>query len=180
MVRLTRIYTKGGDQGETSLGDGTRVPKQSLRVKAFGTVDEANAAIGPARLHAGGEALDMLGMETVAERMADYFVGHHPAMPGSGKTTQAVDAARRPEDSAHASVMTGVPRPGQDGDRKFDRITAGVTRRQPPKPIASRLRTCRGRSARCMVKRTSTSSALSDRRAGLLSQRDSEPSRVPS
>lgn len=56
MVRLTRIYTRGGDQGETSLGDGTRVPKQALRVAAFGTVDEANAAIGLARLHAGAEA----------------------------------------------------------------------------------------------------------------------------
>jgi cob(I)alamin adenosyltransferase len=60
MVRLTRIYTRGGDQGETSLGDGTRVPKDSLRVEAFGTVDEANAAIGLARVHASGTALDML------------------------------------------------------------------------------------------------------------------------
>src|SRR5579859_6326524 len=51
MVRLTRIYTKGGDKGETSLGDGRRVPKQSLRVETYGTVDEANAAIGLARLH---------------------------------------------------------------------------------------------------------------------------------
>jgi cob(I)alamin adenosyltransferase len=55
MVRLTRIYTKGGDAGETSLGDGSRVPKQNLRVAAFGTVDETNAAIGLARLHAEGE-----------------------------------------------------------------------------------------------------------------------------
>ena len=53
MVRLTRIYTRGGDTGETSLGDGSRVPKQALRVEAFGTVDEANAAIGLARLHVG-------------------------------------------------------------------------------------------------------------------------------
>lgn len=60
MVRLTRIYTKGGDQGETSLGDGSRVKKHDPRVEAFGTVDEANAAIGLARLHAVGEALDML------------------------------------------------------------------------------------------------------------------------
>jgi len=60
MVRLTRIYTKGGDKGETSLGDGARVPKNSLRVEAVGTVDEANAAIGLARLHATGEALEML------------------------------------------------------------------------------------------------------------------------
>jgi cob(I)alamin adenosyltransferase len=51
MVRLTRIYTRGGDSGETSLGDGTRVPKHTLRVAAFGTVDEANAAIGVARLY---------------------------------------------------------------------------------------------------------------------------------
>ena len=50
MVRLTRIYTRGGDKGETSLGDGSRVPKQALRVEAYGTVDEANAAIGLARL----------------------------------------------------------------------------------------------------------------------------------
>jgi cob(I)alamin adenosyltransferase len=51
MVRLTRIYTRGGDNGETSLGDGARVPKHVLRVAAYGTVDEANAAIGIARLH---------------------------------------------------------------------------------------------------------------------------------
>jgi cob(I)alamin adenosyltransferase len=55
MVRLTRIYTRGGDGGETSLGDGSRVKKQDLRVAAFGTVDEANAAIGLARLAAEGE-----------------------------------------------------------------------------------------------------------------------------
>ena len=60
MVQLTRIYTKGGDKGETSLGDGNRVKKYSLRVDAIGTVDEANATIGLARLHAEGEALDML------------------------------------------------------------------------------------------------------------------------
>jgi len=60
MVRLTRIYTRGGDKGETSLGDGSRVPKQSLRVAAYGTVDEANAVIGLARLHAAGETDAML------------------------------------------------------------------------------------------------------------------------
>ncbi len=60
MVKLTRIYTRGGDSGETSLGDGSRVAKHALRVEAFGTVDEANAAIGLARLHAKGEADAML------------------------------------------------------------------------------------------------------------------------
>ncbi len=43
------IYTRGGDEGETSLADGTRVPKDSLRVEAYGTIDEANAAIGLVR-----------------------------------------------------------------------------------------------------------------------------------
>lgn len=52
MVRLSRIYTRGGDRGETSLGDGSRVAKCDLRIEALGTVDEANAMIGFARLHA--------------------------------------------------------------------------------------------------------------------------------
>jgi cob(I)alamin adenosyltransferase len=51
MVRLTKIYTRGGDRGQTSLGDGSRVAKHDLRVAAYGTVDEANAVIGLARLH---------------------------------------------------------------------------------------------------------------------------------
>src|SRR5688500_11812082 len=45
-VRLTRIYTRGGDRGETSLGDGSRVSKLDCRIGAFGTVDELNAHIG--------------------------------------------------------------------------------------------------------------------------------------
>lgn len=60
MVVLNRIYTKTGDKGETSLGDGTRVPKYALRIAAIGAVDEANAAIGLARLHTKGEADAML------------------------------------------------------------------------------------------------------------------------
>lgn len=60
MVQLTRIYTRGGDKGLTSLGDGTRVPKHSLRMDAIGTVDEANGVLGLARLHAEGDADAML------------------------------------------------------------------------------------------------------------------------
>jgi cob(I)alamin adenosyltransferase len=45
-VRLTRIYTRGGDAGETSLGDGTRVPKTDRRIEAYGTVDELNSFLG--------------------------------------------------------------------------------------------------------------------------------------
>ena len=57
MVKLDKIYTRGGDRGETSLGDGTRAPKHSLRIVAQGDVDEANSAIGLARLHATDDAV---------------------------------------------------------------------------------------------------------------------------
>lgn len=60
MVKLTKIYTRGGDAGQTSLGDGARVPKHSERPTAYGTVDEANAVIGIARLHATGDVDAML------------------------------------------------------------------------------------------------------------------------
>ncbi len=60
MVLLSRIYTKGGDRGQTSLGDGSRVAKHHGRVTAYGTVDEANATIGLARLHTDGEPDAML------------------------------------------------------------------------------------------------------------------------
>src|SRR6201994_3415327 len=60
MVTLNRIYTKTGDKGETALGDGTRLSKHTLRIQAFGTVDETNAAIGLARLHTDGAVDAML------------------------------------------------------------------------------------------------------------------------
>lgn len=55
MVVLSKIYTKTGDAGETALGNGARVAKHSLRVSAYGTVDETNATVGLARLHAPAE-----------------------------------------------------------------------------------------------------------------------------
>jgi cob(I)alamin adenosyltransferase len=55
MVVLSKIYTRTGDAGETALGDGTRVPKFSPRVAAYGTVDETNATVGLARQQASGE-----------------------------------------------------------------------------------------------------------------------------
>ena len=60
MVTLSKIYTKTGDLGETGLGDGSRISKASLRVAAIGAVDEANCAIGIARLDAEDEMDAML------------------------------------------------------------------------------------------------------------------------
>ncbi|MCL4069117.1 cob(I)yrinic acid a,c-diamide adenosyltransferase [Pseudomonas sp. GX19020] len=55
MVVLSKIYTRTGDKGETALSNGARVPKHATRVSAYGTVDETNATVGLARLHATGE-----------------------------------------------------------------------------------------------------------------------------
>jgi len=55
LVTLNKIYTRSGDKGDTALGNGTRVAKNSARVNAYGTVDETNAAVGMARLYANGD-----------------------------------------------------------------------------------------------------------------------------
>lgn len=55
MVVLNKIYTRTGDAGETALGNGARVAKHSARVTSYGTVDELNATLGVARLHASGD-----------------------------------------------------------------------------------------------------------------------------
>lgn len=62
MVTLNKIYTKTGDAGETALGNGSRVAKHSMRVTSYGTVDETNATVGLARLHATGEMDAQLAM----------------------------------------------------------------------------------------------------------------------
>lgn len=84
MVRLSKIYTRGGDQGMTSLGGGDRVAKHDPRMDAIGDVDETNAAVGLVRLHATGEADDMLAriQHDLLDVGADLA---RPAAPGPGK-----------------------------------------------------------------------------------------------
>ncbi|HEX2589915.1 MAG TPA: cob(I)yrinic acid a,c-diamide adenosyltransferase, partial [Rhizomicrobium sp.] len=84
MVTLNRIYTKSGDKGETALGDGTRLPKHALRIQAYGTTDEANAAIGVARLSTAGDLDAMLG-----RIQNDLFdVGADLTVPETAKRTE--------------------------------------------------------------------------------------------
>ena len=65
MVRLTRIYTRTGDKGDTSLASQRRVRKTDPRVEAYGTVDETNACVGLARLHTQGDA----ALDPILERI---------------------------------------------------------------------------------------------------------------
>jgi cob(I)alamin adenosyltransferase len=83
MVKLDVIMTRGGDGGETSLGDGARVRKDALRVEAYGTVDEANAALGVLRLHLSEDAeADSM----VARIQNDLFdLGADLCVPGTGE-----------------------------------------------------------------------------------------------
>lgn len=80
MVKIDVVTTRGGDGGETSLGDGRRVRKDALRVEAFGTVDEANAAIGLIRLHCAGDA----GADAMLSRIQNelFDVGADLCVPG--------------------------------------------------------------------------------------------------
>lgn len=61
MVRLSRIYTRTGDTGNTSLGDGSRVLKNTVRLEAIGTIDEANSALGIVRLYTADKEDFILG-----------------------------------------------------------------------------------------------------------------------
>ena len=86
MVRLTKIYTRGGDKGMTSLTGGERRAKYDLRVEAYGTVDEANACIGLARLYTKGVTDEML-----ARIQQDLFdLGADLSTPHSAKFAKAL------------------------------------------------------------------------------------------
>ena len=93
MVVLNRIYTRTGDKGETGLGSGKRVKKFDGRIEAYGTVDETNACVGVARLHAEGE-LDVM----LARVQNDLFdLGADLCVPEDGseiaaKALRIVDA----------------------------------------------------------------------------------------
>src|SRR5437879_3774204 len=83
MVVLNRIYTRTGDDGSTALGSGERRPKYDLRVAAYGTVDEVNAVIGIARLHAAGN----LELDPMLARIQNdlFDVGADLCLPDKGK-----------------------------------------------------------------------------------------------
>jgi cob(I)alamin adenosyltransferase len=155
VVRLTRIYTKGGDKGQTSLGDGARVPKHDLRVAAFGTVDEANAAIGLARLHTEAEPDAML-----ARVQDDLFdLGADLCRPGDdpgeakalrvqetqvARLEREIDAMNEALAPLNSFVLPGG-KPGaaylhlaRTVVRRAERLTTELALREPVSPVAIR------------------------------------------
>lgn len=153
MVHLTRIYTRGGDAGETSLGDGARVRKDDLRIDAYGTVDEANCAIGLARLTA-SPAIDAI----LARIQNDLFdVGADLCRPGDGTDTKLritaaqVDRLEAEIDAANAELAPlssfilpgGSPTAaalhlGRTVTRRAERLVVTLAEREPVNPVALR------------------------------------------
>jgi cob(I)alamin adenosyltransferase len=106
MVKLDKIYTRGGDQGETSLGNGARVPKSSLRIAALGDVDEANAAIGMARLYSAGPEDDVLAriQNDLFDLGADLCVPIEEGKPALRVTQGQIDWLEAQIDRATAEL----------------------------------------------------------------------------
>ena len=154
MVRLTKIYTRGGDTGLTSLGDGERVPKSSLRVAAYGTIDEANGVIGLARLHTEGEPDAALGriQNELFDLGADLC--RPGADPDDGRLRLQEDQVERLEAEIDAMNETLAPLesfvlPGGEPSaaylhlartvvRRAERLVAELAEREPVNPAARR------------------------------------------
>jgi cob(I)alamin adenosyltransferase len=139
MVKLNRIYTKTGDTGETGLGDGSRVPKDSLRVGLMGTVDEANGVIGVARI----EALKLADAEPEAALLRiqnDLFdLGADVCLPGPDPEGQPrlriqpsqVDRLEREIDRMNADLapLTSFVLPGGAPAAAYLHLARTVVRR---------------------------------------------------
>lgn len=155
MVTLSRIYTRGGDKGETSLGDGSRVGKQDLRVAAYGTVDETNGVVGLARLHTQGEADAML-----ARIQNDLFdLGADLCTPEGGRKAEGalrivdaqVDRLEREIDRMNAELepLTSFILPGGTAAsahlhlartvaRRAERLMCDLAEKEEVNPVAIR------------------------------------------
>ena len=105
-IRIDRVVTRGGDNGQTSLGDGTRVPKDALRVDAYGTVDEVNSIIGVLRATGTDPATDIV----LGRIQNDLFdVGADLCVPGeAGDRLRLTDAPSLALEAALATMNAAL------------------------------------------------------------------------
>ncbi len=161
MVTLDRIYTRGGDKGETSLVDGTRVAKDSLRIEAIGAVNEANAAIGLARLATTGEPDALL-----ARVQNDLFdLGADLATPEDGRkaagalrvTDAQVERLEREIDRMNAELqpLKSFILPGGSAAAAHVHFASTVARRAERRMVALKATEQVGGAALCYINRLS-------------------------
>jgi cob(I)alamin adenosyltransferase len=108
VVKLNVITTRGGDAGETSLGDGSRVRKDALRIEAMGAVDEANAVLGLLRLHTAGVA----DVDPLLARLQNelFDLGADLCVPGEGGARLRLEAAQSARlDAEIAALNAALP-----------------------------------------------------------------------
>ena len=105
MVRINRVYTRTGDDGTTALVGGDRVPKNSPRIEAYGTVDELNAAIGLARAAlAGSQAGPRLGPVLARVQNELFNLGAELATPDETRRARQPVLAQRHVDALEAEM----------------------------------------------------------------------------
>jgi cob(I)alamin adenosyltransferase len=138
MVVLNRIYTKTGDDGTTGLGSGERRPKYDLRVAAYGTVDETNAAIGVARLHLSSEpevsAILLRVQNDLFDLGADLAAPENPAKPNRERlrvTDGQVERLEKDIDKLNETLspLTSFVLPGGEASAAHLHLARTVCRR---------------------------------------------------
>ena len=141
MVRIDRVMTRGGDNGETSLGDGSRVDKDVLRIEALGAVDEANAVLGVLRLHLGGDAAADAMLGRIQNDLFD--VGADLCVPGeAGERLRLTEAPmlRLEEEialmTATLPVLTSFVLPGGSPGAAQAHVARTVVRRAERRVVA--------------------------------------------
>lgn len=147
--RLSKIYTRTGDDGSTGLGDGTRVAKDSLRVEAYGTTDELNSFIGVVLAHDVGETL----REHLVQVQHDLFdLGGELCIPGMEMIHQAdIDRLERVLDelNAHLPPLKEFILPGGGAAAAHCHVARTVCRRAERAVVSlAREETVRGEPGR--------------------------------
>ncbi|QYX57841.1 cob(I)yrinic acid a,c-diamide adenosyltransferase [Roseovarius sp. SCSIO 43702] len=138
MVVLNKIYTKTGDAGETALGNGARVAKHSMRVTAYGTVDETNATVGLARLEATDDMHEALG-----RIQNDLFdLGADLCRPDMARDAEAEYTPLRVSDGQVARLESEIDRMNKDIEPLRSFVLPGGSR------LAAALHLCRTVSRR--------------------------------
>jgi cob(I)alamin adenosyltransferase len=134
MVRVDRVVTRGGDNGETSLGDGTRISKADRRIEALGAVDEANASIGVLRIHTRDRSREDAMMARIQNDLFD--VGADLCVPGTGsdrlRVTDAAVARLEAEIEAMNAALpalTSFVLPGGADSAAFAHVARVAARR---------------------------------------------------
>jgi cob(I)alamin adenosyltransferase len=147
-VRLTRIYTRGGDRGETSLGDGSRVSKLDPLVRAYGAVDELNSVVGWARVEVTDPRLERVQNE-LFDLGADLSVPYDESDEKLRVTQGQIDALERDCDEANEMLepLKSFVLPGGSEAaarlhlaravcRRAERVALSAAEERPVNPLA--------------------------------------------